>query len=867
MPFHFKNFTIKNGRVTFKVPGEFEVDLTIAEEDPEAQFWFIDIRFQFWPSLDSLTPRLRFFIDAKMNDILREEGLSGCYKVLHEMVLTYKINEFRRQGIVLSTSIWTPTLKVELLHRSVSIQYWADRFDRAPKINGKTPKSWLIMGVHSGKSKDAHPDHPDPKTTSHLFIRWFRDSAEVKDVDIPFDDVNISMETLLRTVITEHTNHILNSVYEKLSAKPIYANRDLDLSLHISKMDGTRSELKVQLTAEHRLSIKIEPINGRFVFSPPSRRYSEHEFLLNTNIADPANYGHAMIERLRYSLILDGITTNARTVGWTLPRNPGITPDEMSKLAKDAQVQWFSRSSWAPNWYLLLVMSMRGEQWVLVRTAITTSPTNPHLMILTTKVPMPIKAISPVATYGFLTKLSIYAAAMISYHENLKALWIRKDRHLLIENKDKKSQDLTLPSVQIRLSDLLQSTRNNSRTPKKNWAKDLVKLTFQGVEVVNKPKTLTASPPQPAYQMPQPRDENAVMVTEARMTLPVLKALVNMNEKVDRDIAFHPQSGSFAFRLRSKIGEPVISELIDRVIRVERVVEFVKVLERYSEDLNCESVSLGRIVFTYRNSQSTDDDAALEAPRYRATVDFSAKESSMALLLEKSNPQLRIVDHLTNVLNSSQGLKGVAVLLPLTLPVLRALEAVEDSWVSPLTERGEVFINVRASDWYIIRYNLSQSEPPRMKKIIFEIRMKHRRGEPWWYIRRTELEGKKREPDGLDEMLKAVWSDLGRGWMGMRVSGVAKADGVEELLGKINEVARTFALSDKVFAAPAPAPVVPMDIQAQRPQGIPQAQRPGQMQRQQPTPNQSQSQGHMSSQGSLGRGVPSKRPYEVISLE
>jgi len=38
--------------------------------------------------------------------------------------------------------------------------------------------------------------------------------------------------------------------------------------------------------------------------------------------------------------------------------------------------------------------------------------------------------------------------------------------------------------------------------------------------------------------------------------------------------------------------------------------------------------------------------------------------------------------------------------------------------------------------------------------------------------------------------LKAVWDSEGSGWRGMRVSGVAQVSGVEELLGKLDEVMR-----------------------------------------------------------------------------
>ena len=99
IPPPFRDYTIKSGRVTFNVPGEFEIDLTIADEDPEKQFWFIDFRFLFSPSVLELPSHLRFYIESKVNAVLLADGLPGCYKLLHEIVLTHKISEFKRQHL------------------------------------------------------------------------------------------------------------------------------------------------------------------------------------------------------------------------------------------------------------------------------------------------------------------------------------------------------------------------------------------------------------------------------------------------------------------------------------------------------------------------------------------------------------------------------------------------------------------------------------------------------------------------------------------------------------------------------------------------------------------------------------------------
>lgn len=371
VPPQFKDFTIQSGRATFKVPGEFEIDLTIANEDPESQYWFIDFRFLFRPSSSNMNPGIRNFIEGKVNEILFSDGLFGCYKYLHELILTYKIKEFRRQGESLARSLWIDTLMVENLNRPISIQYWVDRYpSRATDgklLNTKPSKSWIILGVHSGRRADKRPD---PHATSRLFIRWFRESKEIKDADIKFDDVNISTESLLKTVIGQHIHFILNSIYEKLLAKPLYATRELEISLQTSNGDPADSELKIQLTNDYRLSMKIDPISGRFVLGPISKKNDQLEYNLNRRTQDPARDGHTYVEGLRSQLLMENLSIRALSVGWTRVAKPGISQDSMRELVgKDSlPTIWFRRSGWDHDWYLVVTQSMAGEEWHLIKT-------------------------------------------------------------------------------------------------------------------------------------------------------------------------------------------------------------------------------------------------------------------------------------------------------------------------------------------------------------------------------------------------------------------------------------------------------------------------------------------------------------------
>jgi len=282
-----------------------------------------------------------------------------------------------------------------------------------------------------------------------------------------------------------------------------------------------------------------------------------------------------------------------------------------------------------------------------------------------------------------------------------------------------------------------------------------------------------------------------------------------VKQRVDKDIAFHPKSGGFAFRLHAKVGESAILPLVERLQRVEQLVDFVEVVKKHEKTLHCETVSLGQVIFSYGGSDSArathPDSMTIDSQisKHRATIDFSGANTPMTMTLEPGNPQIRILDHLTKTLNSPVGLNGVATLLPLTLPLMAAFDAIEDAW-TPLAERGDVIIFNRALDWHILRYNLTlESQEQQARKVLFQIRLQHRRGQAWWCIRRekelTRGEQNTSSSDDIDKALKAVWEDnpKGESWRGMQTSGIARIGGVEELIRRVDNVIRSVAIAAK----------------------------------------------------------------------
>ncbi|KAK3704504.1 mediator complex subunit [Vermiconidia calcicola] len=137
LPAYFQEYSIADGRATFSIQDEFDVDLSVADEDPATPFYFIDIRLAFTPASSIADERMRAFMEGKVNHELATKGLKGCYDFLHNFVLTHKLNTLRSQALEMLRGKWFDCIRIENLRRSLVVQYW---------VGMPGPKSWIEIG-------------------------------------------------------------------------------------------------------------------------------------------------------------------------------------------------------------------------------------------------------------------------------------------------------------------------------------------------------------------------------------------------------------------------------------------------------------------------------------------------------------------------------------------------------------------------------------------------------------------------------------------------------------------------------------------------------------------------------------------------
>ncbi|MBE7180897.1 MAG: hypothetical protein INR71_06765 [Terriglobus roseus] len=355
LPRHLKQWDIANGRATFRIPSEFEFDVTIVDEDPSEQLYFLDIRFLFTPAPEVPDSQFRVALEDRSNQALKSAGLIGCYDFLHDFVLTHKISTLRWQANEMSRGPWFGNVRVENVRRSLVVQYWT----------GLQTKNWIEIGISSGKSKDGEATWKGPETAK-LGVRWFRGGVEAPTSDLEFDWTSLSMERVLKQVIARHISHILSSIEQGLSLFHIYdEGQTLETcSLSVSSAEPADCGLTLGINGQQSpCTVAIEPVVGRLVLSPHSALSARAEGELNL-LKNPESTGAAAITRYLARNVQESTERQAAYCGWRTLKNLKIDNAGL-KFAQDVMaISYFRGHSWGQiPWAIAALVNLGGESW------------------------------------------------------------------------------------------------------------------------------------------------------------------------------------------------------------------------------------------------------------------------------------------------------------------------------------------------------------------------------------------------------------------------------------------------------------------------------------------------------------------------
>ncbi|KAL9129640.1 MAG: hypothetical protein Q9217_001958 [Psora testacea] len=738
----FRNFSISSGRATFRVPDEFEVDLSIAEEDPCKQLYFIDFRPIFSPAPAALSVgRLREEFEARANEILGRRGLGGLFDFMHNLILTHKLTILRNQAFEMARGYWSEHVKIEPVRRSVVVQYWCD------KPGGK---NWIEVAIRRGKGgRIAYME--GEQRIPELAVRWFRGGTEVLDVKVDLKPRVLSMEYILKQIIAQHTNYTFTEMAAKMSHCLSYSSGRLRVKRRKSATNPADASLLVQITTSRAIKVIQEPVSGRFAILPASRLNSRAEYDLN-RLATPAKEGANQITFLRAVASQEETEASARRVGWELvgPLHPG--QETMQRLfPKGTQrTRFYRRSSWDPSWVLAFTTGLYGDCWWVVelfdrkRTLEATESTTTAPVLRAAYRISPDNSEPPImeAPEAAIAQVERDAAGIISQFADTRHLAASKIPHRLQlappGNGGQRSMSIYIRLLGRQALPMLRSS-NSLTLP---WANEVVKLDYRGLNLTHSAAIHIAT-----IRLNQPFSH----VKDLATSMP--------------GAAFHGPSGAFAIRLQNKVGGTSIPNLTQSLSAVERLRNFAAAVKAHG--LKSTNTSLDRFEFIYQH-----------LPRLlKATVHFPVN-APLYMTLSSPNPHLRIVDHLTARLRS-QGLVIVLALMRMSLPLLTTFAQLESS-----TSPGYITILTRSEQWFQVRY----AAP--VPKGGFDVQLRQRRDDPKWFIPESSI--RKSEPVSDEEKwqqsLERVTRGKGEGWRGMNGGIVGTLNGVQNAVEKLHAV-------------------------------------------------------------------------------
>ena len=678
IPYHFSKWTVKDGRVTFRVEHEFDLDLAIASEDPASQFYFIDLRFLFSPaSKDIPKGPAKASLEWRINQILLREGLQACYEFLHELVLEHKLTILRNQARKMTRGQWAENTRLCASNRGIVIQYWMDR-------PGK--KSWIEIGVSSGIVKGK------PATgleTSHLNLRWHRHGVDVPSHGIELDVGHISLERILTEVIANHTNHIFRTAKRILKQSPIFS-KDCLMVKHRAHIFNSRDcSLTVQLSKDRTITINQDTITGMLDVTPTSRLGWSTMIQANKSI-DPAQHLANQLGILRCNTVLEDAVFQAKKFGWQERSGEILTNETKLRLFKSEKIRYrfYQIPEWPTDWfYLAFTTTLEGDNiWLVEMEDKSVQPTPEDYITgryqrLKSSIPLKLNK-------DGVQLLTLDNKRLIDIEQHSAMLLSQRQdcRWLQTTTGDAKKNSCQMPDAAKGNSHLyvkypIPNITAEDTASSQTWCTDTIKIRYMGLGLLR-------------------NDINTCVSGQLSRSIPKIQAACF---KQNGSLIFNPAKNIFTFRTQTALGQSTLEATNVKLGLLGSLIRFLETTHQFG--FVCQELSLNRMTFSYSlvNSEVVTS-IITSASNVKFTASISCPDASkMRISFSKKNPHLLIEDYLNKELNKADGMVSVARLLCHTLPLVHVLCAVRESHAgseSPL----KMFVNVRSCTSFQIRY-------------------------------------------------------------------------------------------------------------------------------------------------------------------
>ncbi|KAK9447497.1 mediator complex subunit MED14-domain-containing protein [Limtongia smithiae] len=436
IPPQFKQYKISNGRVTFST-SEFEVDLGIADDAPDAQFFLIDFRFKFEPE-SKVTPAIRMNLERVGNEKLKSNGLTSLYEYLHMFTLSYKLLVLNQQLLRLANGVWTGTLTINHFaeRQIISLQYWSE-------LPGK--KSLAEFGVLQSKVLGVHwipRDFP-----SHTYS---------------IDQTDISAQTIVSQIVTLHVQQILSAIVTAFKSSSLHAS----LPSLITTVSDTM--LKIKLTPTDTTTLTIEHLTGRMILEGESDLIEAAEKELNSHM--DVNLAPQTLCKLRHLSLQREIEGRAEGAGWEIVRVSNIRPEDVRNNfgvgLRNIYMSTMRHADWMPGWFLVVTISDSQTSLWLIQLKLSDGGWS-----IVFNQAVEHSGIDILYAPEKLSRLAVLASARISFNIIAASLSERNIKYEFVQPDREHGTDqnvFELPTLHFDLSNVT----------KPSWAKSAVTLEF-----------------------------------------------------------------------------------------------------------------------------------------------------------------------------------------------------------------------------------------------------------------------------------------------------------------------------------------------------------------------------------------------------
>ena len=661
LPDQLRKYKIQDGRVTFYVADEFELDVSVLDENIESQFFLADFRFAFSPAVDFPNGRLFDELALAANDVLGKTGLFGCYEFLHEFTLSYKINVLFKEALELLQGQWSDNLRVEMIHRTLVVQYWTNR---------QESKSWIEVGIQSGRKRKVGQSYTD----TSLGVRWIHAGKEVEDANVELDVQHLSVDTLLRQVVAQHTNRMFNTVYDSLMTVPLYREKDLVLEQSASSIEPSQCNIKLELAKGRLLEVALETVTGAIVITPTSGLCNQVEADLNR----ARNMVEELPRRLSYLRVKtaeEDLISQAEATGWVVLRS--FSPTAAEKVAWfGAQVQrsMFLRCPhWESGHMLVATHSPQGDEWWLLTKERAEEWSSQKLRIDSRH-----KETRPSHTY--MRSLQDYCSGVIVLQQNarwLNTLSIRcalgsippmgtkfELPQITMDFQPAKLDPILKPewlSTDWKHDDLRLSQAKKDSRPA--YIRKVITVKYLG-QSLSSGATLELIGSTECSQV----DENI---------------LAYLRQKIDDSaIAFRPDEEKFSIKITHTIGKPAIEELLRRLLHLETIMACAKAVCD-SPSIEITALSKSDIALQYQSGTTGELGLAIKfATASRPlSLEFTPKGGNPHELIRK--PLVELLSHSRQ--SFSDALMSALPLLSGTYPLMSLFRELQsEKWYDAL---------------------------------------------------------------------------------------------------------------------------------------------------------------------------------------